>query len=326
MSYHMNDWQIIGDAHIDSYQELITEKISILDSYFCKKNIIILGDVFDSRKSASTIAVKMLQDLFEKHNDKTFHILIGNHDCVFHNTLIPNSITTSFKNISNVKITDKPTEIDDFLLVPWFSNKTDNYEECIDSIKESNKKYLCGHLEIQSFYMSKGIKNVSGLKKSDFKQFDKVFSGHYHLRQEHENILYVGSITQNSWTDFENQKGYYVIDDKITFVEDQKQIYKHITLCDNDSTFNVDDYSDCHIKLFHKMKLTKKQFDLIEKLKNVVRSYKIFDESFEIKERKIEKVEFVDVIEEFFEQQEIEEEFKNNLKDYLKTKYKEISE
>ena len=313
---------IIGDIHSDIKEDLIDEKINVLESYLNHSDgdKILLGDIFHNRKNISHYALKKLQELFQNCKDD-IKIILGNHDCQFKNTLFPNSLIPAFKHLKNVEIITKPTEWNDFLLVPWICSE--NYNECIDAIRESNKKYLCGHLEINGFYMSRGIECRGGFKKSDLSHYEKVFSGHFHIRSEKDNIIYCGSVCQNDWNDFDNQKGFYILEnDDIKFIEGPKQIYKHLIVEDD---FDIDVYKDCHVKIYHKKKLTKKQYEKIEELKSFVRSYKIFDESFEVAvEKKLEKIEFNDIIDEYFVDIEIEDELKDDIKVYLKDKYKEV--
>ena len=319
-------WQIIGDIHIDSKEETIQEKINNLRNMLNNdyNNVILLGDVFHIRNHVSTFAINLLQNLFEEFKDKHFYIIVGNHDCKYKNTLHPNSIETCLGWIKNVTVIDKPTNIDNFLLIPWICDL--NYIDCIDAIKKSKQKYCCGHFAINTFLMTRGIECRSSLKISDFDHFEKVFSGHFHLRQEKKNIIYVGSTTQETWTDYQDQKGYYVVDKDVKFIEGPKQIYKHLVLDDNKTKFKLDDYSDCHIKIYHSDKLSKKQFDMIEELKLIIRSYQIFDETnIDIKEVKFEKIEFSEMLTEFFnEQEEMENDFKTNIMNYLIMKHKEI--
>ena len=317
---------IFGDLHLDSHEELIDEKISILDNNIQKYeyNIIFLGDIFNNRKSISTIAAQKIQNLIKKYNDRKFYMLVGNHDMYYVEKISPNSLETTFSNFDNVIIIDKPFEIDNFLLIPWICKE--NYEICVDAIKSTDKKYLCGHLEINSFYMTKGIECHSKFKIFDFDKFEWVLSGHFHNAQQKNNIIYVGSILQESWNDFNNQKRFIIINnDKIESIDTCSQVYKHLILENKDSNFNIDEYKDCHVKIFHNEKLSKKQFDKIELLTKEVRSYKIFDESVELNEVKIERIEFSEVLNEFFQHQhEIEDDFKNDVKDYLLMKYNEV--
>ena len=318
----------IGDIHIDKYKDLIDENIHILESFLDNdvKNVIIPGDVFESHEKTNTYAVNKLQSFFEKYDEKFFYILIGNHDIYYKNKLHPNSLTNNFSHIKNCLIIDKPYEFNEFLLVPWICEE--NYEECIDAIKKSNKKYCVGHFDFNGFYVVSDTKyRNSILKISYFNKFKRVISSHFHIRQEIGNILYLGSIKQTTWNDFKNIKGYHILDvstDEMIFFNKSKEIYKHLILENKDSDFEIDEYKDCHIKIFHNEKLSKKQFDKIELLTKEVRSYKIFDESFELNEVKIERIEFSEVLNEFFQHQhEIEDDFKNDVKDYLLMKYNE---
>ena len=313
---------LAGDIHLDKYEESIDEKIFLIEDIL-KNDVdrfIFLGDIFNHRKHVDKYAVEKLQDLFSSCK-KEIYLIVGNHDTKFNNTLYPNSLQTSFKNISNVIVVDKPTEIDDFLLIPWINEE--NYLDCIDSIKKSKKKYCAGHFEINSFLMTRGIECRAGLKISLFRHFEKVFSGHYHLRQEKNNILYIGNIIQETWTDYLNIKGYYVVDDKITFIEHGKESYHYIVLENKKSDFDLDKYDGCMVKLFFKEKLTKKQHDRIEELKLKLKSYQVFDESVELVEVKIDKAEFKDVLDEFLSEQEMDDDLKVSINEYMLNKYKE---
>lgn len=316
----------LGDIHIDKYKNLIDEKINILKLYLDNdiENVIIPGDIFDSNKGGNTDAVYKLQNLFSEYN-KTFYLIIGNHDIYYKNKIKPNSIETSFKNIKNCVIIDKPTEIDDILMVPWITD--DNHIECEEASKKSNKSYCVGHFAFSDFYVVNGVKYRGGLKPSTFKKFKRVISNHFHIRQTINNISYLGNITQDSWNDFDNQKGYHILDtsnDSFEFILGSKQIYKHLVLDDSESDFEISDYKDCHIKLFHKEKLSKKQYEKVEELKEIVCSYKIEDQSIELVESKIEKIEFSETLVEFLESQEMKDDYKKSVEEYILIKYREV--
>lgn len=317
---------IIGDIHIDSDVDTISEKIQILKDIFkqdCDR-FILAGDIFHKRKQLNVVAVRQLQQLFSSI-DKQIYIIVGNHDCRYKDSLYPNSISITLQKISNVTIIDKPTELDDFLLIPWICES--NYETCVDSIKTSDKKYLVGHFEINGFEMVRGIECRTGFKKSDFNKFEQVFSGHFHLHQTDKNIIYIGSIYQQTWTDFNNKKGYYLIDNNIEFKSSdyQKEIYKHLILEDQESDFDIDEYSDCHLKIFHYKSLTQDQFEKIEELSLKSRTYTVLDESINLDETDAEfDSEFDKMIEEFLKHQDFEEDFKSEVQEYMIKKHEEI--
>lgn len=313
----------IGDPHLDSKTELLDLKIKILDDIFKNEceHFVILGDLFDKSHGPSSLSSDLLKTIMNKHQNKTFYIIIGNHDIYVKNKISPNSIETALSNIQNVKIINKPYELNDFLLVPWICKE--NQEEVLNSIETTNKRYIAGHFEINGFIMSGNMKCLNGLSKKLFSKFDKVVSGHFHIRNEYENILYCGSLVQETWNDFNNRKGYYIFDNgKYCFNPIYKEFYKHLIIDDENSDFEIDDYKDCHVKIFHKKQLTKKQFEKIELLKNDLKSYIVFDESIVLIENEIDQQDFDKLVDQFFENQDID--LKDDIIKYLKLKNKEI--
>ena len=47
---------------------------------------------------------------------------------------------------------------------------------------------------------------------SIFKKFDKVFSGHYHMKSKRDNVYYLGNPYQLYWNDYGSKRGFHVFD------------------------------------------------------------------------------------------------------------------
>lgn len=313
----------IGDPHLDSKTELLDLKIKILDDIFKNEceHFVILGDLFDKSHGPSSLSSYLFRNLIQKYHNKKFYLIVGNHDIYIKNKIIPNSIETALSNLNNVIIIDKPFELDEFLLVPWICKE--NKDEIFEAIETTDKRYIAGHFEINGFIMSGNMKCSNGLSKKLFSKFDKVVSGHFHIRNECENILYCGSLVQETWNDFNNEKGYYIFDNgKCCFNPIYKEFYKHLIIDDEYYDFEIDQYKNCHLKIFHKKQLTKKQFEKIELLKNDLKSYIVFDESVVLVENEIDQQDFDKLVDQFFENQDID--LKDEIIKYLKTKNKEI--
>lgn len=319
----MNKITFIGDPHLDSKTELLDLKIQILDNIFqddCD-HFVILGDLFDKSHGPSSLSSDLFKTIINKHQNKTFYLIVGNHDIYVKNKISPNSIETALSNIQNVKIINKPYQLNDFLLVPWICKE--NQEEILNSIETTNKRYIAGHFEINGFIMSGNMKCSNGLSKKLFSKFDKVVSGHFHIRNEYENILYCGSLVQETWNDFNNKKGYYLFEnEQFSFIESEHEFYKHLIIDDEYYDFEIDQYKNCHLKIFHKKQLTKKQFEKIEDLKLFLKSYIVFDESVVLVENEIDNQDFDKLVDQFFENQDID--LKDEIINYLKIKNKEI--
>ena len=69
------------------------------------KNIIHLGDVFDRRKYISFTSLRAAKEMFfnpSREQDIRVHMLVGNHDSVYRNTLELNSVNLLCKEYPNI--------------------------------------------------------------------------------------------------------------------------------------------------------------------------------------------------------------------------------
>ena len=71
-----------------------------------------------------------------------------------------------------------------------------------------------GHFEINGFVTNNSghVQEGSKLNKSDFKEFNKELSGHFHTPSVDGNIEYIGSAFAMDFNDINSNRGYYVID------------------------------------------------------------------------------------------------------------------
>lgn len=203
------------------------------------KALIFLGDIFDNRQhlNVRTISLfKSFMDEIESMKIPTF-LLIGNHDIFFRRKLHPNSVTPLVREFQFISAVDEfsflkfPSgKID---LVPWICET--NRDEIISKINESNSQFIAGHFEISGFQMNSGQVSTDGLKQSFFKDFHKVFSGHFHHRSHKGNILFTGTPFQQSWDEVFQRKGFFefsVENSQLKFIENDKVLFKIINVKD----------------------------------------------------------------------------------------------
>lgn len=205
----------------------------------CKSNnidtIYHLGDWFENRKSINTVTINTSIKIAKKLSDFNVYIIVGNHDSYYQNKILPSSLKI-FNKFNNIHIISEPTRINDDILFPWIVSE--------EEIQNNDGKICYGHFSIIDFHMNKTYINSSGLKPSLFKKFEKVFSGHFHLRSQKNNIMYIGCPYQQTFDDYKEEKGYYIIDDngeyEFIFFND----YPHFTkLYVNESTTSFDEKS-----------------------------------------------------------------------------------
>lgn len=189
------------------------------------KHVFHLGDLVHNR---NLIDLWILQELktqffsfFEK-NKITFYSILGNHDIYYRNTLATSFPKENLKEFEYVKVIDQPTKMQlgkyTIGLVPWIVD-VDNYE------LPEKCDILMGHFDIQGMPMLTNIYSHDGYEPGKFKAYKHVFSGHYHIKSDKDNIHYVGTQYQLTWNDYGQEKGFYVLRDNYKF----EYIINHVT-------------------------------------------------------------------------------------------------
>ena len=209
--------------------------------------VIHLGDFFDRRKyinfnTLSQVRQRMLE-VFEKYNIK-LHITIGNHDTYYKNTNTLNSLKEILgNNYNNIKLYEKPQIIkfDDYCfgIIPWVTKENEN--EVVDFLKTCPCRMIGGHFEIVGFQVIPGVKHQGGFNISVFSRFDRVLSGHFHIKQSEGNIHYLGTQYQMNFSDVYSTKGFHVYDtktDEMEFIQNDNNIF-HIFVYDDSSVDEI---------------------------------------------------------------------------------------
>ena len=103
--------------------------------------------------------------------------------------------------------------------IPFFSNDLwiEKFEELIVreeilSTSTSIRHILCSHIAVQGSQNNDGTIVESNIKHTMFKDFYKVFLGHYHNQQRINNIFHLPSLQQNNFGEDED-KGFTVLYD-----------------------------------------------------------------------------------------------------------------
>lgn len=205
--------EMIKKFFVETLNKLITER-KITD-------VRILGDLFDCRNNINVRTLNVVLEVFEwfeKNNPSIiFTIFPGNHDVYYRNKNDVNSmkVLKKHKNIilhENVYIEEiKGKKI---LSVPWLVETTEDEMKFKSICDNPNKSFdLClGHFEIKGFEINKGQYDETGKDHGTFKNFNRVFSGHYHIRNTLGKISYLGCPYQLTWSDYEDKKGIHIYD------------------------------------------------------------------------------------------------------------------
>lgn len=216
----MNVW-LIGDihfgVHVNSLQWLDISRrfiysflIPTLKKHMGPDDVIVqLGDVFENRQHLNinimNQAVKMMKDLSDV---LPIYIIAGNHDAYY----LDNNSVTSIEMLesANIYTYTTPFELEfidkKWLMLPW-ERDTDKIAETLEKHKDCD--IVVGHFDTAGFTYDNSRPIYGGLNSELLENFERIYLGHIHWRQEKKNILYTGTPYQMTRGDIGNDKGVY---------------------------------------------------------------------------------------------------------------------
>lgn len=224
------------------------------------KHVIHLGDLVDRRKYVSFRTSKYLrQDFLEPLKDYDTHIIIGNHDTSYRGHHEINALYELVDGkYSNIKVYTTPSEVIfdgiKMLFVPWICDS--NYTQTMQMLESTNAQIVMGHLELSGFEMYRGLVAAHGISRKLFDKFNLVCSGHFHHKSSVGNIHYLGAMSEHTWSDFDDDRGFHLFDTetrKLEFIKNPYSMFKKIWYDDREGTtplaFSKKDYKDCIVKV-----------------------------------------------------------------------------
>ena len=278
---------ILGDSHFaargDSldfqkyfkrfYNEVFFHYLKVNDI----KSIFQMGDLFDRRKFINFNTLHLCREYFFDRCQILgikVYTLLGNHDITFKNTLEINSTGLLLNEYENIEYYDsfETVEFDGVLIdvVPWICDE--NEKEIFQNIKESKAQICFGHFEIAGFEMDKGNVCDHGLDKKILSKYDIVLSGHFHHKSTNDNITYVGTPYEMTWSDHNDQKGFHIFDTntrEMTFVKNPFTMFNKLIYDDGQTDFehwknyDFESLKDSYVKVIVMNKQNPYLFDTV---------------------------------------------------------------
>ena len=258
-----NDNQSFINLYKKFYNEIVVPFIKV-SNIEC---VIALGDTFDKRRSINFMSLNEAKEMWFNPLEQMgvrMHMLTGNHDIYYKNTLRVNAPRELLGEYGNIVIHDSPTTVKfdglDILLLPWICDE--NRDRSFREIQTSTARVCMGHLELNGFEAHPGHVMENGMDKSIFSKFEKVFSGHYHTKSSRDNINYLGNPYQLYWNDYGCKRGFHVFDTdtlKTTFYRNPFDVFTKIYYNDGmDVPKNLD---GTYVKLIVENKGDNAKFD-----------------------------------------------------------------
>lgn len=233
--------------------------------------VIHAGDLMDRRKYVnfnilSQVRTQFMDKLKEKNIE--MHCILGNHDVYYRNTNMINSVRELFNG--DIILYEEPTVVNfdglDIALLPWINKE--NYEDSVQFIKTASAPILIGHLELDGYEVLRGVKFDGVMSNKLFKRYEKVISGHFHCKQEKDNVYYLGTQYQITFADLNESKGFHILDTEtrdIEFIENPNKMFYTLTYNDEDGPieeFNiVGNIKGAYVKLYVETKKHPYSFD-----------------------------------------------------------------
>jgi hypothetical protein len=151
--------------------------------------------------------------------------------------------------------------------------------ECELMLSESKALWCFGHFELDGFEMHRGQTHVGGMTAESLKRFEQVVSGHFHTRSESKNIKYVGTPYEMTWIDYDDPKGFHILDTakrELEFIKNDLTLFNKLFYNDKDQSpdyfksFAVDVLANTYVKVIVVSKTDPYQFDrFLDKLYQV---------------------------------------------------------
>ncbi len=242
----------------------------------CIDTIIDMGDTFDTRKGIDFWSLNWAKENYYnilRDMGVTVHTIVGNHTAYYKDTNDINSVDLLLREYDNVVVYGSPTEVKigglDMFFIPWINDE--NREETLGMINSTKSKVAFGHLEMRGFFANKTYICEHGEDKTNYKKFEKVFSGHYHHRNFQDNIYYLGNPYEIYWHDVEETRGCHIFDTETlehTPVNNPHRLFHIISYEDTPhQTFNAEPYKDKIVKVVVNKKTNGSKFErFIDKL------------------------------------------------------------
>ena len=169
-----------------------------------------LGDWHHHRASINVAtlnySLKALTRLSQAFDQVIF--IPGNHDEYYRDKRDFNSVQWA-ANLPNIRLFNDITVEDDVAIVPWLVG--DEYKK----MHKIEAKYMLGHFELPHFYMNAMVQmpDHGELKTDAFGGIERVFTGHFHKRQENKNITYIGNAFPHNYSDaWDDDRGAMILE------------------------------------------------------------------------------------------------------------------
>jgi len=157
-----------------------------------------LGDWHHHRASINLqtldFSLRSLEKLSQAFDQ--FLFIPGNHDLYYRDKRDIHGAAWA-RHIPNIRICNDWLQEGDVIIAPWLVG--DDHKR----IQKMSARYMFGHFELPHFKMNAMVEmpDHGEIGVAHFGGFERVFSGHFHLRQEKQNVTYIGNAFPHNFAD-----------------------------------------------------------------------------------------------------------------------------
>ena len=220
--------------------------------------VIDMGDTFDNRTGINYSALQWAKDnYFDTLRNRGISVttIVGNHTAYYKNTNAINACELLLREYDNIRVISEYEELNigglDIAFVPWVNKE--NEDNTYKQLKKSKCRVVMGHLELNGFLANAYHVMEHGQDKAIYKDFEKVYSGHYHHRNSQDNVYYLGNPYEIYWNDCGDVRGFHIFDTETlehTPVDNPFGIFEKIYFNNtNYQTFDARPYKDKIVKV-----------------------------------------------------------------------------
>ena len=169
-----------------------------------------LGDWHNHRASINIVTLNYSLRALE-HLNANFdrvHFIPGNHDLYYRDRRDIQSVEWA-RHLSNINICNDWFQEGNVIIAPWLVG--DDHRR----IQKMSARYMFGHFELPHFKMNAMVEmpDHGEIGVDHFRGIEQVFSGHFHLRQQRQNVTYIGNCFPHNFSDAgDSQRGAMILE------------------------------------------------------------------------------------------------------------------
>jgi DNA repair exonuclease SbcCD nuclease subunit len=184
-------------VHLRDCEDFVDWFIAQAQAAGCE-TAIFLGDWSHHRNSMNLYTLDTSIRCLEKLGAafEQFFWFPGNHDLFYKDKRDIHSSIFG-RHIPGVTVVEGVTTLDNVTLVPWLVG--DEWK----TMRNVKSRYVFGHFELPKFFMNAMVQmpDHGELRAEDFVGPEYVFSGHFHKRQQNNNVIYIGNAFPHNFSD-----------------------------------------------------------------------------------------------------------------------------